>query len=149
MKTRIRLAFFISALFLVFLPGARAQVAGPRIHNILIRNVGPAAVSDDFIRANIRAKVGEPFSRAVVDEDVKDLYGTGYFYKIQAGEENVPDGVDVTYVLQGKPILTEIKIVGNKRMSLKKLKKKITSKTGQPLDLLKSIRRCAGVDVTF
>jgi outer membrane protein assembly factor BamA len=42
--------------------------------------------------------------------------------------------VDVTYVVQGKPILTDIKIVGNKKMSLKKIRKKITSKTGQPLD---------------
>jgi outer membrane protein insertion porin family len=138
MKTRIRLALFIEALFLALflalLPAARAQLAAPRIHSVLIRHVGPAAVSDDFIRANIRVKVGEPFSRSVVDEDIKSLYATGYFFKIQAGDENTADGVNLTYVVQGKPILTEIKIVGNKKMNVKKLKKKITSKTGQPLD---------------
>ncbi len=134
MKTRIRLALFIGALLLALLPVARAQIAAPHIRKILIRNVGPPAVSDDYIRANIRAKVGEPFSRAVIDEDIKSLYATGYFYKIQAGEEMSADGVDLTYVVQGKPILTDIKIVGNKKMSEKKLKKKITSKTGQPLD---------------
>jgi outer membrane protein insertion porin family len=134
MKTRNCLALFIGALFLAFMPDARAQLAVPRIHAILIRHIGPAAVSDDFIRANIRAKAGEPFSRAIVDEDIKSLYATGYFFKIQAGEENTADGLDLTYVMQGKPIVTDIKIVGNKRMSLKKLKKKITSKTGQPLD---------------
>ncbi|HUD83063.1 MAG TPA: outer membrane protein assembly factor BamA, partial [Candidatus Saccharimonadales bacterium] len=116
------------------LPTAQAQLAAPRVHSILIRHIGPAAVSDDFIRANIRAKAGEPFSRAIVDEDIKNLYATGYFFKIQAGEENTADGLDLTYVVQGKPILTDIKIVGNKKMSLKKLKKKIASKTGQPLD---------------
>src|SRR5665213_639980 len=134
MKTPIRLALFIGALLLALLPAAHAQVAAPRIRKILIRNVGPPAVSDDYIRANIRAKVGEPFSRAVVDEDIKSLYATGYFFKIQAGEEMSADGVDLTYVVQGKPILTDIKIIGNKKMSEKKLKKKITSKTGQPLD---------------
>jgi outer membrane protein insertion porin family len=134
MKTRICLALFIGALFVALLPTAQAQLAAPRVHSILIRHIGPAAVSDDFIRANIRAKAGEPFSRAIVDEDIKNLYATGYFFKIQAGEENTADGLDLTYVVQGKPILTDIKIVGNKKMSLKKLKKKITSKTGQPLD---------------
>ncbi|HEX4121708.1 MAG TPA: outer membrane protein assembly factor BamA [Verrucomicrobiae bacterium] len=134
MKTR--LALFIAAVFLALLPNAHAQLAlgQPRINKILIAHVGPPAVSDDYIRANIRAKVGEPFSRSVVDEDVKNLYATGYFFKIQVGESNSVDGIDLTYVVQGKPILTDIFLVGNKKMSDKKLRKKITSKVGQPLD---------------
>jgi outer membrane protein insertion porin family len=134
MNSPNRLALFIGALLLAMLSAAHAQVSSPRIHKILIRNVGPPAINDDYVRANIRAKEGEPFSRAVVDEDIKNLYATGYFYKIQAGEETTSDGLDLTYVLQGKPILTDIKIVGNKKMKLKKLKKKITSKVGQQLD---------------
>ena len=106
----------------------------PRVHSISIRHVGPPAVSDEFIRANIRTKVGEAFSRSTVDEDIKNLYATGYFFTIRVGEGNTVDGVDLTYVVQGKPILADIKIVGNKRMSLKKLKKKLTSKINQPLD---------------
>ncbi|HEY3915955.1 MAG TPA: outer membrane protein assembly factor BamA [Verrucomicrobiae bacterium] len=139
MKTPIRLAFFIAAFFLALLPPAHAQLANavPRVDKILIVHVGPPAVSDDYIRANIRAKAGEPFSRPIVDEDIKNLYATGYFFKIQVGESNAVKGLDLTYVVQGKPILTEIKIVGNKKMSEKKLRKKITSKTGQPLDLRK------------
>ncbi|HEX3719862.1 MAG TPA: outer membrane protein assembly factor BamA [Verrucomicrobiae bacterium] len=136
MKTPFRLAFFIGAFFLALLLPARAQLAAPapRINKIFISHIGPPAVSDDFIRANIRAKVGEPFSRLIVDEDVKNLYATGYFFKIQIGESNSDNGLDLTYVVQGKPILTDLKIVGNKKMSEKKLRKKITSKVGQPLD---------------
>src|SRR5208282_1882146 len=63
-----------------------------------------------------------------------NLYATGYFFKIHVVEETTSDGMDLTYVVQSKPILTDIKIVGNKKMSLKKLQKKITSKVGQPLD---------------
>ncbi len=41
----------------------------------------------------------------------------------------------MTYIVQGKTDPDRsIKIVGNKKMSLKKLTKKITSKIGQPLD---------------
>ena len=117
-----------------WLPPALAQVAAPLVHKISIRYVGPPPVSDDFIRANIRTKVGEPFSRAGADQDTEALYLTGYFFKIQVTADDAAGGVDVTYIVQGKPILTDIKIVGNKKMSLKKIKKKITSKVGQPLD---------------
>jgi outer membrane protein insertion porin family len=134
MKTLLRFALLMPALLLLGRSAVQGQVLAPRVHNILIRHVGPPAVSDEFIRANIRTKTGEPFARPTVDEDIKNLYATGYFFKIHVVEETTSDGMDLTYVVQSKPILTDIKIVGNKKMSLKKLQKKITSKVGQPLD---------------
>ena len=133
MKTFLRFALLLPVVLLAG-HSAQGQAFAPRVHQILIRHIGPPAVSDEFIRANIRTKVGEPFARPTVDEDIKNLYATGYFFKIQVGEESTSDGMDLTYALQGKPILTDIKIVGNKKMKLKKLQKKITSKVGQPLD---------------
>ncbi len=134
MKNASRLTLLIWVLLAACLPPAWAQLAGPTIKRISIRYVGPPPVSDDFVRANIRLKVGEPFTRMAADEDVKDLYLTGYFFTIHVDAVNDAGGVDVTYIVQGKPILTDIKIVGNDKMSLKKLKKKVTSKVGQPLD---------------
>jgi outer membrane protein insertion porin family len=134
MKTFLRFALLITAVLLTGLPAAQGQGYALRVHKILIRHIGPPAVSDEFIRANIRTKEGEVFARPTVDEDIKNLYATGYFFKIQVGEETTPDGLDLTYAVQSKPILTDIKIVGNKKIKLKKLNKKITSKIGQPLD---------------
>jgi len=137
MRTFLRLALLLAAVLLAGLPAVQGQAFAPKVHKIYIRHIGPPAVSDEFIRANIRTKEGEPFARPSVDEDIKNLYATGYFFKIQVGQERTPDGVDLTYAVQSKPILTEFKIVGNKKMSTKKLMKKITSKIGQPLDRLK------------
>jgi outer membrane protein insertion porin family len=134
MKPLLRLALFAAAVLLSGLFSAQGQSFAPRVHKIIIRHVGPPAVSDEFIRANIRTKEGEPFARPTVDEDIKNLYATGYFFKIQVGEESSADGMDLTYAVQSKPILTEINIIGNKKMKAKKLRKKITSKIGQPLD---------------
>src|SRR5580692_11095145 len=130
MKNFLRFALLIPALVLAGLSVAHAQTFAPRVHKIIIHHIGPPAVSDDFIRANIRTKEGEPFARATVDEDIKNLYATGYFFKIQVGEESSPDGLDLTYAVQSKPILTDIRIVGNKKMKVKNLRKKITSKIG-------------------
>jgi outer membrane protein insertion porin family len=134
MKMPYRLALLVW-LLLAWLPAAPAQAAGLRVNSIVIRFLGPPPVTEAFVRANIRVKVGEPFTRVASDEDVKSLIATGYFFNIRvAADINAGGGVDVTYLVQGKPILTDIKIEGNEKMSLKKIKKKITSKIGQPLD---------------
>jgi len=116
--------------------GALAQNPAPTapVQEIRIQHVGPAAVSDDLVRANIRIKKGDPYNPNSVEEDIRNLYGTGYFFNIRVGTENSPQGVLLTYVVQSKPIITEVRIVGNKKYSVGKLKKKITSKVGEPID---------------
>ena len=121
------------------------QASPPIVQKIEIRHIGPASVSDDLVRANIRVQTGKPYSRAAVDDDVRNLYGTGYFYNIRVVEESTrfstsPDGLQVptevtlVYSVQGKPVITEIRFSGNKKYSSSKLRRKVTSKTGEPLD---------------
>ena len=112
---------------------------------LIIRHVGPPAVSDELVRANIRVKEGDSYEGATgeselnshIADDVRNLYTTGYFYNIRVGQQFTPEGVELTYVVQGKPLLTAIKFQGNKKYSNAKLLKKVTSKIGEPLDELK------------
>ncbi len=114
--------------------GAYAQV-GQRIQKIEVRHIGPAAASDSLIRANIRVKEGDTYTRINVDDDVRSLYSTGFFYNIRvAFEAAEKDGINLIYVLQGKPIISEIRFEGNKQYGRNKLMKKVTLKVGDPLD---------------
>lgn len=106
----------------------------PTISKIEIKHIGPPAVSDALIRANIRVKEGDPYQRTVIDDDIRNLYNTGYFYNIRVSEDRTSDGVKLTYIVQGKLLLTDIKFSGNKKFSDRKLRKKLTSKVGEPLD---------------
>ncbi len=54
-------------------------------------------------------------------------------------------GVNLTYIVQVKPRLTEIKIVGNVKMSTSKIRKKITSKIGLPLDEQQLFTDCQAI----
>jgi outer membrane protein insertion porin family len=105
-----------------------------KVQQIEIRHVGPPAVSEQMARANIRVKVGDPFNKANTDQDIRTLRATGYFYNIRVLSEVEGDGVKLIYVLQGKPVLTEIRFEGNKKYKREKLLKKLTSKVGDPLD---------------
>ncbi len=118
-----------------WLPRATAQptFGEPTIARIEIRHVGPTAVGNELITAQLRSRVGEPYRSITVDDDVRNLYATGLFYNIQVTRETKPEGLVLTYIVQGNPRLTEIKIEGNKRMSLSKIRKKITAKVGEPL----------------
>src|SRR5262249_16692148 len=107
----------------------------PKISKIEIQHVGPPAASDDLIRANIRVKVGDPYLRLAADDDVRNLYATGQFYNIQIKiRQGEGDTIILTYLVQGKPRLMDIKFEGNAEYKDSKLKKKLTSKIGEPLD---------------
>src|ERR1043166_5645115 len=133
MKSFRRGAWLTCFFLFACLPLLVAQT-GPKVAKIEVTHAGPPAASDSLIKANIRVKEGDVFLRARVDDDIRNLYSTGYFYNIRVTEESTPDGIKLTYVLQGKPLLTEIQFTGNKKFSRTKLLTKITSKTGQPLD---------------
>ncbi|MCC6231652.1 MAG: hypothetical protein IT580_03365, partial [Verrucomicrobiales bacterium] len=120
-------------------PRSMAQVPpvavdGPSIKAIEVRHIGPRSVSDDLVKANIRVKQGDPYSKLNIDDDVRNLYGTGYFFNIRVTESRESDGVKLTYFVQARPVLSDIRIEGNDRFSTRKVTRKVTSKVGEPLD---------------
>ena len=136
----MRLLIRLCPLFLLFawLPAGWAQRAPVpvKVVRIDIKHVGPPATSDELIRSNLRVKAGDPYLRAAVDDDVRTLYATGFFYNIQVVADDAGDGLGLvlTYKVQGKPRLTEIKFQGNTKFKNPKLLKKISSKVDDPLD---------------
>ncbi|MCX6926776.1 MAG: outer membrane protein assembly factor BamA [Verrucomicrobia bacterium] len=130
------LLLLLSGFLLLFawLPAGWAQFAPLKIIRIDIKHIGPANTSDELIRSNLRVKVGDIYLRAAVDDDVRNLYATGFFWNIQVKADNKPEGVILTYEVQGRPRLEDIKFQGNTKFKSSKLLKKISSKIGEPLD---------------
>ncbi len=112
-----------------------AQPAGPKIDRVDVKFIGPASVSEQFVRSNIRLKAGDIYFPSATQDDIQTLYTTGQFYNIRVTADQANDGgVVLTYHVQARPRVTDIKIEGNKKVSTSKIRKKITVKTGQPLD---------------
>src|SRR5271157_4160133 len=92
----------LGALLLLLPLLARAQ-SPELIHKIYIQHIGHPAVSDSFIRANIRSKEGERLFDATIEEDQASLYATGFFTgNIRVYRTNTVEGIDLTYMVQGK-----------------------------------------------
>lgn len=137
MRLMNRLFCLLAALALA-LPALRgsalAQGVLGRVAKVDIQFLGPATVNEDYVRGFIRVKAGDAYQPASVDQDVRDLYGTGMFYTVRILETRTDAGVELTYQIQAKPKLTDIRISGNTQIRERKIRKKITSKVGEPLD---------------
>jgi outer membrane protein insertion porin family len=124
-------------------PAVWSQATGPKIDRVDVKFVGPATVSEQFVRSNIRLKAGDLYLPNVTQNDVHALYGTGQFYNIRVAVARTDSGgVVLTYLVQARPRLTEIKLEGNKKLSDSKVRKKITVKIGQPIDEQKLFADC-------
>ncbi len=131
----------IAALLLLSSGPVRGQIAGPvpralTVQKITLQHVGQAAASDALIRANIRLKQGDPYSRKASDDDIHNLRNTGFFENVYVTEKQVAGGVEVTYTLVSKPVVIEILFEGNtggRKFRESKLRKKIRSRTGETL----------------
>lgn len=131
----IGLPLCLAAVLVPFLASGQAErVEEMVIKTIDVQHIGPRTVSDALVRANIRVKAGDPYSKLNIDDDVLNLYATGYFFYIDVRQTLENDGVKLLYRVQAKPVLSDIRYEGNDRFSTRKVSKKVTAKVGQPLD---------------
>jgi outer membrane protein insertion porin family len=112
---------------------AASQTLGPVVKEIEVEYVGPKSVSKSVILANMRTTVGQPYSAPAVEEDIRNLYATGFFVNLRISDEPLADGVKVIVIVQPKPLVKEIVIKGASRLPEKRVKKEVKSKPGDPL----------------
>jgi outer membrane protein insertion porin family len=134
MRFLIRHGVILALLLFAWGRVASAQSSYDTIASIVITNIGPQVASDALIRANVHVKPGERYIRSSVDQDVLNLYSTGFFQNIRVTDQRTDHGVILTYILQGKYRLRGIDFEGNTKYSTAKLLKKISSKVGEPVD---------------
>ena len=106
---------------------------GPVVREIDIEYIGPKTVSKQVILSNMRTTVGDIYSASSVEEDVRNLYATGFFTNLAIKDEPLGDGVKVNVVVQPKPLVKEIIINGAHHIKTARVKKEIKSKIGEPL----------------
>ncbi len=127
---------FILALAVLYTIGVgeflSAQDGGPLVTSATIR--GQKRIELQAIEGRLTLKANDRFTADALREQVKILYGTGYFEDVQVETEPGQGGVAVTFVVREKPFITEIVFDGNEELSDDKLKEKITIKSQTFLD---------------
>src|ERR1700679_2740807 len=86
--------------------GAQAP-AGPIVRSIEVQYAGASTVSKEKLLANMRTRVGKPYSETAVEEDIRNLYKTGNISNVRLFGEPQADRVKVIVVVQSKEKITE------------------------------------------
>src|SRR5205809_5961796 len=118
---------------------ARAQApqaapGPPIIRSIDVQYTGPQTVSKERILAQMRTRVGQPYSNQVVEEDIAALYKTGAIQNVRIFAQPEGDGVKVIVAVQTRAIMREIEIAGAERIKAKRLRKENKLRLNQPVN---------------
>ena len=111
-----------------------AQEPEDIVRAIEVRFTGPETVNRSVVMANIQTAVGKPRSRDMIEQDVRNLINTGYFFDVRVLEEPMIDGVRIVFQVQGKATIKEIILEGNKRWQKERLLKESSQKVGDTMD---------------
>jgi outer membrane protein insertion porin family len=113
---------------------AAAPATAPIVREIDVQYAGTGALAKEKILANMRTRVGKPYSDLAVEEDIRNLYNTGNISNVRIFGEPMTDGVKVIVVVQAKAQVTEVVIVGASQIKESRLRKEIGVKTKDTLN---------------
>src|SRR3989449_1720735 len=132
----IRVAFICALLGAVSARAQNPQAAQgpPIIKSIDVQYTGPGTVSKERILAQMRTKVGQPYSDQVVEQDIETLYKTGSILNVRIFAQPEGNGVKVIVAVQTRSIVREIEIDGAEQVKAKRLRKEIKLKLNQPVN---------------
>src|SRR6266478_5396894 len=112
----------------------QAAPGPPIIRSIEVNYTGPQTVSKQRILAQMRIKVGQPYSNQVVEQDIEALYKTGAIQNVRIFAQPEGDGVKVIVAVQTRAIMREIEITGAERIKAKRLRKEIKLRLNQTVN---------------
>lgn len=112
--------------------GYAADYTGKTITAINI--AGNKAIETDKVMAQVKLKPGDKFEQDKVKQDMQAIYEMGSFYDVVVNFEEVPEGVKITYTVVENPVLTDIQIKGNNKVTSDKLLSMLTVPKGQILN---------------
>lgn len=96
---------------------------------------GNKRIASEAILINVTSRAGATFLSSTVREDIKKIYNMGSFEDVSADTEDVPGGVELIFVVKEKPVVADLRIVGNDDIKSDKILEVITVKEGRIIDL--------------
>ncbi|HWP09017.1 MAG TPA: outer membrane protein assembly factor BamA [Polyangiaceae bacterium] len=111
----------------VAIPPSEAQLAeGLPIKAIDV--AGNRRVTADDVRTYLKERVGSLFQSEVLTEDVRELYGSGFFDDIEVDLDRRDDGVRLRFLVRERPSIGKLTFEGNLEIDNDDLKEGIELK---------------------
>jgi len=92
---------------------------------------GNRRIESDAIRQGIKSTAGQLLSDETLSRDIKAIYRMGYFDDVQASVADGPEGKVLTFTVRERPMITEVRIKGNKAIDTDDIEAVLGVKTRQ------------------
>ena len=122
----------LSVSFTAFAPASAADIAGKTVTAVKI--TGISTVGENTVLSVVKTKAGDKANPDTIKQDLQSIYDTGYFFDVVANFTEVPEGVQVTYTVMENPVLKDVVIKGNTKVTTEKIKSIMTVKPGTVLN---------------
>ncbi len=126
---------FIFISFLLFLPlltFAQSSQEAKVVKSIDVK--GNKTIGMSTILSKIKTRVGQEYMQAVISDDLKRLYNTGYFSDVRVDRQDYQGGFKVIIYLEEKSIVETITFSKTRYLKSRGLRKKIKIQEGKFLD---------------
>jgi outer membrane protein insertion porin family len=129
---QILLSALIALLGLVGI--ARAQETQPppqlipAVRDIIVE--GNRRIQAPAILNRVGTKIGDPLSPAALRDDVRSIFGLGFFDDVQVRTEEFEGGVRVIFAVVERPLLREVGFEGNSELTNDELREKAAIRVG-------------------
>ncbi len=90
---------------------------------------GTKYIDDELIKSLLTVREGSRFSEDRVREDIRNLYRTGFFKRIEVYKEEKNGKVDLIFKMEDLPIIYKIEFRGNEKISTDDLVEKLGIET--------------------
>ena len=119
----------VGSLLALLAPVALAQAPLPVVKDIAVE--GNRRVQEAVILGRIQTTVGSTFVPARLADDLRAIFGLGFFDDVKMRVEDFEGGVKVTFVVVERPFVRDVDFAGNQKLATDVLREKIDLKLGR------------------
>lgn len=138
---RLTSVVVLVALLSVLAP-AEAQQPPIIVKELVVE--GNRRVQEAVILGRVKSKIGGPFNPSQLSEDLRGIFGLGFFDDVQMRVEDFEGGVKITFVVVERPFVRDVEFIGNRKLSSSDLLEKIDLKLGSvynPVDAQRAVEK--------
>jgi outer membrane protein insertion porin family len=124
--------FSLSVIFAALDFAYAADLTGKAVTSVIV--TGNTAISESTIMGAVKVKVGDVVAADKIKQDMQAIYELGTFFDVVSNFNEVPEGVQVVYTVMENPVLQDIVIKGNTKVTTDKLSSMLTVTKGSILN---------------
>ncbi len=124
--------FSISIVLANLTPVFAADPTGKIVTSVAL--TGNSTVPGKDIMQVVKVKPGDVVEADKIKQDMQAIYELGYFFDIVSNFNEVPEGVEVTYTVMENPVLQDIVVKGNTKVTTDKINSLLTVTKGSILN---------------